>query len=313
MARLGWTQAGIWKAMIVFHQGRPGEAAAVLDSALSHTADTILVLQGQQNFTTPMALLAGGGGRVAAGSRLGRQVFDGLPLDSAAGPGGLLFSAAELARLTEGYVVTEAGLARSADVVRDFRRMLEGRARGDTVQLRRLVTSIGASSLAAYLISRDTTLLTDFLSLADTVNSSTWRVADAHLALARGDTARARMRVDRHYRQPADVEFAGEQGIVRSYAWGDLLARLGEARQALEAYARLDSADQRVQHPGYLVRSWAERGALHQQLGQAPEAIELYERFIEAWKDADPELQPLVDRARSAVAAIRGELAPNRR
>jgi serine/threonine-protein kinase len=313
MARLGWTQAGIWKALIVFHQGRPGEAAAVLDSALGHTADTILVLQGQQNFATPMALLAGGGGRVAAGSRLGRRVFGGLPLDSAAGPGGLQFSAAELGRLTEGYVVTEAGLARSADAVRDFRRMLEGRAGTDTAQLRRLVTSIGTSSLAAYLVSRDTALLTDFLSLADTANSSTWRVADAHLALARGDTARARMRVDRHYRQPADVEFAGEPGIVRSYAWGDLLARLGDARLALEAYARLDSADQRVQHPGYLVRSWAERGALHQQLGDASQAIEQYERFIEAWKDADPELQPLVDRARQAVAALRGELAPNRR
>jgi tetratricopeptide (TPR) repeat protein len=240
-------------------------------------------------------------------------VFSGLPLDSAAGPGGLLFSGPELAQLTEGYVVSEAGLARSADMVRTFRRMLDARAGGDSAQLRRLITSIGTSSLAAYLLSRDTTLLTDFLALADTANSATWRVADAQLALARGDTARARMRVDRHYRRPADAEFSGEQGITRSYAWGDLLARLGEARLALEAYARLDTAELRVQHPGYLVRSWAERGALHQQLGEATQAIEQYERFIEAWKDADPELQPLVDRARQAVAALRGELAPNRR
>jgi hypothetical protein len=122
------------------------------------------------------------------------------------------------------------------------------------------------------------------------------------------------VRVDRHYRQPADAEFSGDQGVIRAFAWGDLLARLGEPRLALEAYGRLDSADQRVQHPGFVVRSWAERGSLYQRLGETARAIENYERFIEAWEDSDPELQPLVDRARGAVAALRGELRePGRR
>jgi tetratricopeptide (TPR) repeat protein len=314
LSRLGWiAQAGAWKALVEFQRGRPGAGAAALDSALATAPDTFELLVGQQNFGTPMALLAGGGGRVAAGFAVARSVFGKLPVDSASGPGGLLMSAAELRRLTDGYLWSEAGLPAAAQVEADLQRMVERRTARDSTQLRRLVTSFGATSVAAYLASRDTTVLAKFLALVDTANSATWRVADAQLALARGDTAGARIGVDRHYRRPADVEFTGEQGVVRTYAWGDLLTRLGEARLALEAYGRLDSADQRVQHPGFVVRSWAERGALYQQLGQAPEAIEQYQRFIDAWKDADPELQPMVDRARAAVAALKGEVQPTRR
>jgi tRNA A-37 threonylcarbamoyl transferase component Bud32/tetratricopeptide (TPR) repeat protein len=314
MDRLGWGgQAGMWKSLIAFHQGRPGEAATTLASALGRTPDTLAILTGQQNFGIPMALLAGGGGRVSAGLAVARSIFGKLPVDSANGPTGLLMSSAELARLTDGYLLSEAGLPTAAAVDRDLHRMLNGRAGRDSAELSRLVTSFGSSSVATFLASRDTTRLTAFLALADTSNSTTWKVADAQLALARGDTARARMRVDRHYRQPAPAEFTGDQGVIRSYAWGDLLARLGEPRLALEAYSRLDSAEQRVQHPGLLVRSWAERGALAQRLGQVPQAIEYYRQFIEAWKDADAELQPMVDQARSAVAALRGEVQPTRR
>jgi tRNA A-37 threonylcarbamoyl transferase component Bud32/tetratricopeptide (TPR) repeat protein len=309
MSRLGWgAQAGVWKAMIEFQRGRPGEGAAALDSALAGVRDTIAMLVGQQNFGVPMAILAGGGGRVRAGLQVSRSIFGSMPADSANGPGGLLMSAAELARLTEGYLLSEAGLPEAAAVDRDLRRMVDRRTGKDSAELRRLVTSFGSSSVASFLTSRDTTRLTAFLALADTVNSATWRVADAQLALARGDTARARMRVDRHYRQPAPAEFSGDQGVTRSYAWGDLLARLGDPRLALEAYGRIDSADARIQHPGLLVRSWAERGALAQRLGEVPQAIAYYERFIDAWKSADPELQPLVDQARSTVAALKGEV-----
>jgi tetratricopeptide (TPR) repeat protein len=284
-----------------------------LDRALAGVTDTMSLLIGQQNFGVPMAILAGGGGRVDAGQAVARSIFGKLPVDSANGPGGLLMSSAELRRLTEGYLLSEAGLPASAAVDADLRRMMERRAARDSAELRRLVTSFGSASLATFLARRDTTRLTAFLALADTTSSATWKVADAQLALARGDTARARMRVDRHYRTPTDVEFSGDQGVIRAFAWGDLLARLGDPRLALEAYARMDSSEARVQHPGFLVRSWAERGALYQRMGQAPLAIEHYERFIEAWRDADAQLQPLVDRARNAVAALKGEVAPNRR
>jgi len=52
------------------------------------------------------------------------------------------------------------------------------------------------------------------------------------------------------------------------------------------------------------VRSFAERGALYQRLGDPEKAAEFYRKFIDAWKDADPGLQPMVDRARAALEAL---------
>jgi serine/threonine-protein kinase len=309
MARMGWgDQAAVWRGMLAFNRGHPGEAAAILDTAIAAVSEPMAMLQGQQDLTIPMALLAGGGGRLESGRRLVDLVFNALPMDSAGGPGGLLMSGAELAALSRGYLTSEVGRPEVGTAMHELRELVDRRAGSDSALLRRLVTSFGTSAVAAFLATRDSTHLVRFLGLVDTVGSATWRVADGLLALARGDTARAALRVDRHYRAPTPTEFAGEQGVTRAFAWGDLLTRLGEHRLALEAYGRLDSADQRVRHPGLLVRSWAERGALHQQLGEIPQAIEQYQRFVDAWEYADPELQPMVDRARSAVAALRGEL-----
>jgi hypothetical protein len=37
----------------------------------------------------------------------------------------------------------------------------------------------------------------------------------------------------------------------------------------------------------------------------------MYEKFIDAWQQADPDIQPLVDRARTAIAEMRED--PTRR
>ena len=57
-----------------------------------------------------------------------------------------------------------------------------------------------------------------------------------------------------------------------------------------------------------LIRTWAERAVLYQQLGETDRAIAMYEKFIAAWADGDAEVQPLVERARAAVAALKGEV-----
>lgn len=46
------------------------------------------------------------------------------------------------------------------------------------------------------------------------------------------------------------------------------------------------------------------RGQAHQQLGQNQQAMQLYERFIRAWEEADPALQPMVEDARSRLDAL---------
>ena len=95
---------------------------------------------------------------------------------------------------------------------------------------------------------------------------------------------------------------------MRSFAWADLLVHLGEPAEAIEIYSRLDSTSARLAIPMLQVRSWAERGALYQQLGERDKAIEMYQLFIAAWSDGDDIVQPQVQRARDAVAALEGRV-----
>ena len=45
-------------------------------------------------------------------------------------------------------------------------------------------------------------------------------------------------------------------------------------------------------------------GELHRQRGDREKAIEYYKRFVELWKEADPELQALVRDVRSRIVTL---------
>ncbi|MCZ6756032.1 MAG: protein kinase [Gemmatimonadetes bacterium] len=199
-------------------------------------------------------------------------------------------------------------IRRSADEWLD---LLTGAFARDTASIGVILrgTSIGFDSpyLAAYLGSRDTTVL---LPLLDATGPDDWPSGRAQLALARGDTARARALLDDHF---ADATIANVEEFVVMYAWADLLARLGDPGAGLAAYQRLDSARLSLGLSNQtdvmlLIISWAERGALYQQLGRKDEAIEMYEKLIDAWRDGDQHVQPSVERARRAVRVLRGEV-----
>ena len=46
------------------------------------------------------------------------------------------------------------------------------------------------------------------------------------------------------------------------------------------------------------------RARAYEQLGEDEKAIVAYAFFVEAWKDADPELQPWVQEARDALVRL---------
>lgn len=50
------------------------------------------------------------------------------------------------------------------------------------------------------------------------------------------------------------------------------------------------------------------RGELHEERGAAADAARHYARFVEIWRDADPELQPVVRDVRDRL----GRLLPDR-
>jgi len=49
-----------------------------------------------------------------------------------------------------------------------------------------------------------------------------------------------------------------------------------------------------------------ELGKIYEQLGDYDKARESYEYFVHYWRDADPELQPMVEEARQAIIRLKG-------
>jgi tetratricopeptide (TPR) repeat protein len=185
-----------------------------------------------------------------------------------------------------------------------------GEGRSDSVA-HLLYVSGNSASLTAYRLTGDTTVLSEWVRAA---RDTLWPAAVAMLALARGDTAYARQLVVRHARLdqplPGPASVVREEVLATRYDWAGILAGLGERRRALAVYEMLDTAGHSLLVPTTTsllrVLSFAERALLHEQLGEHERAIELYEKFTAAWQDADPELQPMVRRARAAAARLRG-------
>ena len=53
--------------------------------------------------------------------------------------------------------------------------------------------------------------------------------------------------------------------------------------------------------------SYRRLGELYEERGEREKAVEYYNKFVELWKDADPELQPQVEDVRRRLAALVGE------
>ena len=86
------------------------------------------------------------------------------------------------------------------------------------------------------------------------------------------------------------------------YLRAELLASLGQPREALRWYgsfAAHSSYDLLYLGPGYL-----RRGEIYEELGEPQAAADNYARFIELWKDCDPELRPLLERGERGLERV---------
>jgi len=302
--------ARFWEALVLLRDAAYGAAADTMAVALD-SASTLAFLVGGEGpdiaFTTLL-----GAGRIAQASDLLDRILNAIHAvgsPTVNGPGGVPVPLASVRAMI--------GFARGAEVGVDtatvrahlevFRQVIDSVARDDAAMRNRVLASSGALILSAYLVARDTSILGWFIGAVDTSATRAWRTMDAHLALTRGDTARALRLVEQQLEPPDALEFRGAPGAVRAFAWADLLTQLGRPREAITVYGYLDSLSQRIAHPALQVRSFAERGLLYQRLGDTARALAMYDRFIDAWATADPALQPAVARARTIVAGLRGE------
>lgn len=89
----------------------------------------------------------------------------------------------------------------------------------------------------------------------------------------------------------------------------DAYDRAGNADSALAYYERyLETPGIRLAaDDNWLARTLHRVGELHEAKGNRPKAAGYYHRFVDLWKNADPELQPSVRDAKARLARLAGE------
>jgi tetratricopeptide (TPR) repeat protein len=130
------------------------------------------------------------------------------------------------------------------------------------------------------------------------------------------------------YRAAGDIGMAegkAEEALTNYHAWRDSAActncALYELGRAYELAKQPDSAlvayQQAVSNPGGLGRVFGDAwtlaatyrrlGELHEERGDREKAIDSYGKFIDLWKQADPELQPQLRQIKERLAKLVGE------
>jgi hypothetical protein len=132
--------------------------------------------------------------------------------------------------------------------------------------------------------------------------SYTHDVVRAYLALARGDSTEALAQFAALPPWPCLACYRERLMRARLLAAS---GRLAEAAVILDADPRLSVP----RHPGYVL--WVlERARVREQLGHQEQAIAAYSYVADVWRNADPELQPVVGDARAALARLTVEPQP---
>lgn len=125
----------------------------------------------------------------------------------------------------------------------------------------------------------------------------------ADLALTRGKPAEALRLLERSDAQ-APIEFSSPFGVEAYTGWlrAESLRLLNRDREALPWYAsRVDLF--MVELP-YLGPAELRQAQAYERLGDTTHARAHYKRFLDQWKNADPEFQPTINEAREHFAAL---------
>jgi eukaryotic-like serine/threonine-protein kinase len=128
------------------------------------------------------------------------------------------------------------------------------------------------------------------------------RSGRAYLALARGDTLRALRLFEAIPNSPDRSYYSYYEQLTRARA----LSRLGRDREAAQLLDHMPFERQWAPSADAILVE-LERGRVHERLGHPEVAIRAYSLVVDAWRNADPALRPLVDEARSALARLSAE------
>jgi DNA-binding SARP family transcriptional activator/TolB-like protein len=125
----------------------------------------------------------------------------------------------------------------------------------------------------------------------------------AHAAAAGGRTREALADLDRAGWEAAASVFAAE--AYDRYFRAELLADAGREDEALGWLSSI--AERAAYELVYLAPAHLRQAEIYDKRGDRSQATQHYRKFIELWRDADPELQPTVERARKRVGELERE------
>jgi len=132
----------------------------------------------------------------------------------------------------------------------------------------------------------------------------------AHAARAEGNSeiaieAMEEIRTDIFYQMPLTSPYDAQ--VLERYTRGVLLQELGRYDEALGWLAHLGEVNtaELAFEPAAALR----QAEIHEALGEPAKAAEQYARFVDMWRDADPELQPQVEEARQRIRELEAELS----
>jgi DNA-binding SARP family transcriptional activator len=100
-------------------------------------------------------------------------------------------------------------------------------------------------------------------------------------------------------------------GAQARFLRGEILEALGHDEDALRWYASFP--DPAAVDLAYLAPALLRQAEIAERLGRRADALAHYDRFLTVWQDCDPELNPMLDRAREAVVRLREGGAVSRR
>jgi tetratricopeptide (TPR) repeat protein len=125
----------------------------------------------------------------------------------------------------------------------------------------------------------------------------------AHVAAAGGRTREALADLDRAGWEAAAPVFAAE--AYDRYFRAELLATAGREDEALGWLRSI--AERAAYELVYLAPAHLRQAEIYDKRGDRSHAAEHYQKFIELWRDADPELQQQVEEAKKRLEELQGK------
>lgn len=129
------------------------------------------------------------------------------------------------------------------------------------------------------------------------------RATEAYLTLARGDSAGALERLAVLPNWPCYTCYHEQLARAR------ILVASGQDREAIDLLDHMPFHAEQVP-PAEAVMVALERGRVLERLGNREEAIRAFSFVTDAWRNADPELRPFVEEAKTMIEALAGERGP---